>query len=60
MAGLILLYSLKMRVILECGSLSRASLFRGFTVYAKLLFLMSCEIGLLMGNVAKWSTLFEK
>ena len=33
MAGLIVLYSIKMRVSLECGSLSRASLFGGFTVY---------------------------
>ena len=32
MAGLIVLYSIKMRVSLECGSLSRASLFGGFTV----------------------------
>ena len=38
MAGLIVLYSIKLRVSLECGSLSRASLFGGFTVgilYAK-------------------------
>ena len=32
MAGLIVLYSIKMRVSLECGSLSRASFFGGFTV----------------------------
>ena len=35
MAGLIVLYSIKMRVSLECGSLSRASLFGGFTVTDK-------------------------
>ena len=36
MAGLIVLYSIKLRVSLECGSLSRASLFGGFTVSKKL------------------------
>ena len=34
MAGLIVLYSIKMRVSLECGSLSRASFFGGFTVFS--------------------------
>ena len=28
-------------------------------IYATTFFLMSCERGLLMGNVAKWSILFE-
>ena len=51
MAGLIVLYSIKMRVSLECGSLSRASLFGGFTVIVGKFMLVGEEFFYCKGKV---------